>query len=194
MTVESCLLLRLWLKEQKHGQMLDKFQWQCSISEVYLWTIIFSWQVIFKLSTCNLYDDSDIKGGYDGSDSHDSILQFNPDDGSWTQVGQLQTARHYHGASVVSVDDIIDYCNWFHNFIFNIKKFSIILYLNLITFVQFYTTADLILLLFTNFNIYHQAPPSFRWKGTKLQIFLRKSIVSFSIRYENNYKHTSKLS
>jgi len=50
-------------------------------------------------------------GGYDGSDSHDSILQFNPEDGSWTQVGQLQTARHYHGASVVSVDDIIDYCN-----------------------------------------------------------------------------------
>ena len=137
MTVESCLLLRLWLKEQKHGQMLDKFQWQCSISEVYLWTIIFSWQVIFKLSTCNLYDDSDIKGGYDGSDSHDSILQFNPDDGSWTQVGQLQTARHYHGASVVSVDDIIDYCNWFHNFIFNIKKFSIILYLDLITLFSF---------------------------------------------------------
>ena len=40
----------------------------------------------------------------------DNVLQFNPEDGSWTQVGQLQGARFYHGASVVNVDDIIDYC------------------------------------------------------------------------------------
>ena len=40
----------------------------------------------------------------------DGILLFNPDDGSWTQVGQMKIARSYHGASVVNVHDIVDYC------------------------------------------------------------------------------------
>ena len=40
----------------------------------------------------------------------DGILLFNPDDGSWTQVGQMKIARSYHGASVVNVYDIADYC------------------------------------------------------------------------------------
>ena len=52
----------------------------------------------------------DITGGMDGSNYYDYILQFNPDDGSWTQVGQLQVARESHGASVVNVDDVINYC------------------------------------------------------------------------------------
>ena len=54
----------------------------------------------------------EITGGFDGIRSHhDFILQFNPEDGSWLQVGQLQNARSYHGVSVVNADHIIDYCN-----------------------------------------------------------------------------------
>ena len=53
---------------------------------------------------------SDITGGIDVNGIQDYILQFNPDDGSWTQVGQLQVAREDHGASVVNVDDVINYC------------------------------------------------------------------------------------
>ena len=41
----------------------------------------------------------------------DYILQFNVDNGSWTHVGQLQVTRSDHGASVVNVEDIINYCN-----------------------------------------------------------------------------------
>ena len=41
---------------------------------------------------------------------HDYILQFNPDDGSWKEVGQLQQSRNYHGASLVNVEDVIRYC------------------------------------------------------------------------------------
>ena len=40
----------------------------------------------------------------------DNVLQFNPENESWSQVGHLKVARHSHGASVVDVDDIIDYC------------------------------------------------------------------------------------
>ena len=64
---------------------------------------------------------SDITGGSGGSyypiddieraTHYDSVLQFNPDDGSWSQIGQLKSARGEHGASVVNAVDIIDYCN-----------------------------------------------------------------------------------
>ena len=64
---------------------------------------------------------SDITGGSGGSyypiddieraTHYDSVLQFNHDDGSWSQIGQLKSARGEHGASVVNAVDIIDYCN-----------------------------------------------------------------------------------
>ena len=53
---------------------------------------------------------TDILGGYDGINEQDNILQFNPDDGSWTQVGQLQVAREAHAVSLVNAVDLIDYC------------------------------------------------------------------------------------
>ena len=46
-----------------------------------------------------------------GKNRNEFILQFNPADGSWTQVGQLKVARNNHGASVINSDDIIDYCD-----------------------------------------------------------------------------------
>ena len=51
-----------------------------------------------------------ITGGGSSGGPQDNVLQFNPEDGSWSQVGQLQVARHSHGASVVNVDDVINYC------------------------------------------------------------------------------------
>ena len=41
----------------------------------------------------------------------DLILKFNPDNGSWSQVGQLKQARAFHGASLVNPDDIINFCS-----------------------------------------------------------------------------------
>ena len=43
-------------------------------------------------------------------DYQNSILQFVPDTKTWTQVGQLQSPHGNHGASVVNVEDVIDYC------------------------------------------------------------------------------------
>ena len=40
-------------------------------------------------------------GGRNGSDYQDYVLQFNPDDESWTQVEKLRFARGWHGASLV---------------------------------------------------------------------------------------------
>ena len=55
---------------------------------------------------------SDNAGGDAGSGGyHNSILKFAPDTKSWTQVGELQSAHGYHGASVINVEDVIDYCN-----------------------------------------------------------------------------------
>ena len=50
-------------------------------------------------------------GGYNGTFYIvDYILQFNPSDESWTQVGQLKVARRGHGISVVNSEDVIDFC------------------------------------------------------------------------------------
>ena len=40
-----------------------------------------------------------------------NTLQFNPDNGSWEVVGQINLGRSWHGASVVDADDIIEYCS-----------------------------------------------------------------------------------
>ena len=47
---------------------------------------------------------------WNGSEYQDYVLQFNPDNGSWSKVGQLQVAREYHEASVVNVVDVITIC------------------------------------------------------------------------------------
>ena len=55
---------------------------------------------------------SDIIGGVDGNTwkYNDYILQFNPVDGTWKEVGQLQHNRGYHSTSLVNVEDVIKYC------------------------------------------------------------------------------------
>ena len=51
-------------------------------------------------------------GGYAGrgSECSDAVLRFDPGSLEWQQVGRLQVARTYHGASVVSVADIREHC------------------------------------------------------------------------------------
>ena len=49
-------------------------------------------------------------GGYDGR-NHDYVLNYNTSDETWTQVGTMREARYLHGASVVQLDQIIDYCD-----------------------------------------------------------------------------------
>ena len=53
---------------------------------------------------------NDFTGGHDGIRIYNYILQYHPDSASWTQVGQMKHGRSLHGASLVDVDDIIDYC------------------------------------------------------------------------------------
>ena len=56
------------------------------------------------------YHSSNFKGGY-SKGPWDYILQFNPDNGTWSNIGKMKQARSFHGASLVNVDDVIDYCN-----------------------------------------------------------------------------------
>ena len=53
---------------------------------------------------------SDTAGG-DATAYRNYIYQFNTDTKSWTQIGQLQSPHGNHGASVVNVEDVIDYCH-----------------------------------------------------------------------------------
>ena len=51
-------------------------------------------------------------GGQDSSyNYHDDVLNFNITGETWTQVGSMMEPRDWHGASVVQLDQIIDYCN-----------------------------------------------------------------------------------
>ena len=51
-------------------------------------------------------------GGYDDSlITHDYILSYNTTEGSWTHDGNMRKPRGYHAVSVVSFDEITNYCN-----------------------------------------------------------------------------------
>ena len=49
-------------------------------------------------------------GGTDGVFWSDSILQFSPATQDWAQVAVMEVARAAHAVSVVTEDDILDYC------------------------------------------------------------------------------------
>ena len=52
-----------------------------------------------------------IAGGQDDDQNQNSnTLQYNPDDGSWSVVGQLNLGRSWHGASVINAEEISEYC------------------------------------------------------------------------------------
>ena len=43
--------------------------------------------------------------------SSDAILRFDPGSRSWTQVAAMKEGRYSHALSVVSVQDIEEYCH-----------------------------------------------------------------------------------
>ena len=49
-------------------------------------------------------------GGYDGSNELDTIMEFNPVDEEWTQVGTMQEKRGWHGLTIVAWEDFAPWC------------------------------------------------------------------------------------
>jgi len=49
---------------------------------------------------------------YDGHNNYyDYVLSYNTTSQSWTLVGNMRSSRGFHAASVVPMDQIVDYCN-----------------------------------------------------------------------------------
>ena len=40
----------------------------------------------------------------------DDVLRFEPKTSEWVKIGRMKTGRHSHGASLVNMADVIDYC------------------------------------------------------------------------------------
>ena len=48
---------------------------------------------------------------YDGDrQSSDDVLLYVPETSDWKKIGSMKTARFSHGASLVNMGDVIDYC------------------------------------------------------------------------------------
>ena len=56
-------------------------------------------------------------GGYDGDyydggfDYYDEILEFSPTSGEWTVVDNMMKARSFHAISVISSEDVQQFCS-----------------------------------------------------------------------------------
>merc|ERR1711915_459478 len=48
-------------------------------------------------------------GNYDFS-YLDDVLVYDPETSNWKKTGSMKTARRYHGASLVNIKDVIDFC------------------------------------------------------------------------------------
>ena len=51
-----------------------------------------------------------IAGGDDGGDYYDDILEYQPEEDTFTTVGHMIQARSYHAVSVVQADDYLQWC------------------------------------------------------------------------------------
>ena len=51
-----------------------------------------------------------ISGGYDGSDARDNILEYDPENREWTQVGTMREAKYGPAVSVVDYEDYATWC------------------------------------------------------------------------------------
>ena len=50
-----------------------------------------------------------ILGGYGGGE-HSEILIFNTTTETWLEIGSMTKARHWHGVSLVELNDFQSYC------------------------------------------------------------------------------------
>ena len=55
---------------------------------------------------CNSYS-----GGWNGSSVLSEVLSYGASTGEWVKTGDLQTARTYHGVSIVDWNDISAFCD-----------------------------------------------------------------------------------
>ena len=49
-------------------------------------------------------------GGSDGDFYLDEIVEFSPTSGEWTVLDNMMEARRYHAVSVISTNQIMNYC------------------------------------------------------------------------------------
>ena len=50
---------------------------------------------------------------YDGSfNYYDEILEFDPVNGKWKEVGKMKTAKRFHAVSVIEYSEVEQLCNW----------------------------------------------------------------------------------
>ena len=51
-----------------------------------------------------------LAGGFDGSNSHNTILEYDITGDSYTQIGTMIEARDQHAVTVVRYEDFSDWC------------------------------------------------------------------------------------
>ena len=49
-------------------------------------------------------------GGGDGHTYFDEIVEFSPTSGEWTVLDNMMEAREFHAVSVISTNQIMNYC------------------------------------------------------------------------------------
>jgi len=62
------------------------------------------------LGTVSLDNTIISTGGMDSNNAYATILKFDPRTFSWSQVGEMDQTRNYHGASVVRAEDVEQFC------------------------------------------------------------------------------------
>ena len=65
-----------------------------------------------KFEMTNYFVANSAGGYYYDDDYHyyDDVLMFVPETTDWKKMGSMRTARYWHGASLVNMGDVIDYC------------------------------------------------------------------------------------
>merc|ERR1711915_425590 len=66
----------------------------------------------YGLQGISLLDTVIMTGGVDtNSNGNADVLAFVPQFSNWLKIGSMKNTRYYHGASLVKISDVIDFCN-----------------------------------------------------------------------------------
>ena len=65
-----------------------------------------------KFEMTNYFVTNFAGGGYCTSSCHyyDDVLMFDPETSDWKKVGSMKNARDWHGASLVKLGEVINFC------------------------------------------------------------------------------------
>ena len=66
-----------------------------------------------KFEMTNYFVANSAGGYYYDGDYHssDDVLMFDPETSDWKKIGSMKTARSYHAASLVKMEEVINFCN-----------------------------------------------------------------------------------